>query len=272
MNQDAAVSRNSEGSAGTGTGSAQRPERFVAVPVSVAEILDYAFIRQEGWQPSYLLTNNRRRLGRVSVMGLLIGKPDDHTLLVDDGSGVISVRAVDASPALAVGEVVHLLARVGEVGGQRYLLAEVVRKLKNPAWLHVRRLELRLRGDDIGEAALETAPPDRPAPSAIPPRPAYGSTEVQPIVSLETVRNRAEESGPEGFGVDEPQGPPAQKSPAERLCALIKIMDAGGGVDMSDLMKRAEAEGISNSERLMQSLLEQGEVFVPRPGLVKTLE
>jgi len=202
--------------------------------MSVAELRSLHFVRQEGWQPSYLVTPAGRKVSRVNVIGILVGRPAEDLLLVDDSTGVIGARVVNP-PSLAVGDVVLLLGRVGESGSERYLLVEAARKL-DADWLRVRKLELQRRGEDIGEPM---EPDEIPADSSPAP--------------VETVEN-------------------APSTPAERLHTLIRFLDDGGGVDIAILEEKARAQGIDAPDKLLQRLLEQGEVFLPRAGLVKTLE
>ena len=41
--------------------------------MSVAELRSLHFVRQEGWQPSYLVTPAGRKVSRVNVIGILVG-------------------------------------------------------------------------------------------------------------------------------------------------------------------------------------------------------
>ncbi len=237
------LSRSAEASRSSEQGSVS-PERFTAVPVRISDILGCSFVRQEGWRLNYLLTPSGRRITRLNLIAVLVSRVDERTLVLDDGSGVITARLLEAAPRdYAPGDVLLLLARPGEVDGTKYVLPEIVKKLDNAGWLRVRRLEMGLKTEDPGQLA-------------------YG----EPEPAEETIRP-GETPAP-----SEQPASAAAKSPAERLCAIIRELDAGGGADVCLVEGRAAAENISNPVTILQNLLEQGEIFVPRPGLVKTLE
>lgn len=243
MSQNADASRSSEqGSPG------RSPERFTAALVCISDVLACSFVRQEGWKLNYLLTPSSRRITRLNLIAVLVGKPDERTLVLDDGSGVIAARLLEAaSQDLNIGDVVLLIARPGEVNGTKYILPEIVKGLDNADWLKVRKLELELRKDEPGELVGEE--PESPAIEILPDTESPAPDAVEPATAE-----------------------PAVKSPAERLCRIIRELDTGSGVETSLVEERAAAENIGNPGEVIQSLLEQGEIFVPRPGLVKTLE
>ncbi|MBW2984922.1 hypothetical protein KY361_07405 [Candidatus Woesearchaeota archaeon] len=58
-------------------------------------------------------------------------------------------------------------------------------------------------------------------------------------------------------------------SPADRIFSLIKEADEGSGVDIEDIIKRSK---ISDAEKIIRGLLEEGEVFELKPGRIKVLE
>ncbi len=238
-------SRSSDAAAGGANGERARaqPAQFSAAPLSISEALSWDFVRQDGWRPHYLLTPSGRKVSLMSIMAVLVGKPDERTLLIDDGSDVMSARLVGggSSQHLSVGDVLSVRARLGEANGERFLLAETAACLRSHAWLAVRKAELRLRGE-VGE---ETA-------------------------------QLAEASAGEGAQAEAEEAKTEERlspgSPAERLYALIKGLDEGAGVEMTSLLERASSDGIADAESLIQSLLERGEIFVPRPGILKALE
>ncbi len=242
LNPDADASRSSEqGNAG------RSPERFTAALVRISDILACSFVRQEGWKLNYLQSPSGRRITRLNVIAVLVGKPDERTLALDDGSGMIIARLLEATPQeYVLGDVLLLIARPGETNGTRYILPEIVKRLDNPDWLKVRKLELQLRKEEPGQLVSEGP---EPAATKILP-------DIESLVPVEPVIPTK----------------PAVKSPAERLCAIIKELDTGSGVETSLVEERAAAENIKTPGDLIQGLLEQGEIFVPRPGLVKTLE
>ncbi|MBW2979928.1 hypothetical protein KY360_00745 [Candidatus Woesearchaeota archaeon] len=58
-------------------------------------------------------------------------------------------------------------------------------------------------------------------------------------------------------------------SPADKIFSLIKEADNGAGVDVEDIIKKSN---ISEAEKIIRTLLEEGEIFELKPGIVKVLE
>lgn len=58
-------------------------------------------------------------------------------------------------------------------------------------------------------------------------------------------------------------------SPADKIFGLIKEADKGTGVDVEDIIRKSN---ISEAEKIIRSLLEEGEIFELKPGRVKILE
>ncbi len=61
----------------------------------------------------------------------------------------------------------------------------------------------------------------------------------------------------------------AISNPADKIFSLIKEADKGNGVDIEDIIKRSN---ISDAEKIIRGLLEEGEVFELKPGRIKVLE
>jgi len=89
-----------------------------------------------------------KKVVRVNVIGSIIDKkigPNYGSLVLDDGSEIISLRVWGEDLWLVqereIGELVLVIARLGEFNEQVYLRPEVVKKV-NMDWALLRRLEL----------------------------------------------------------------------------------------------------------------------------------
>ncbi|AJF61407.1 TPA: hypothetical protein HA239_04475 [Candidatus Woesearchaeota archaeon] len=60
-----------------------------------------------------------------------------------------------------------------------------------------------------------------------------------------------------------------QTGPYQKILNAIAIMDKGSGVDISEIVKHIR---IQNSEKIIQDLIGEGEIFEISPGRVKILE
>ena len=107
-----------------------------------------------------------------------------------------------------------------------------MKRLDNRRWLELRRLELG---------------------SALPEKQDVSSRDVSSQGS-----RIAEEAKPDDSG-----------SPAETILGLIRKLDSGKGANVDLVVRESRIE---TAEKLINSLLEEGEIFEIRPGMLKVLE
>lgn len=106
-------------------------KRAAAAKVSVKSI-------QEGMQTR-----------RVNLAGIVVIKEESanfQSMFIDDGTGKIMVRNFYNLPSFAefsVGDFVAAIGNCREFSNERYIAAEVVRKI-DPAWIRVRQAELEI--------------------------------------------------------------------------------------------------------------------------------
>ena len=200
----------------------QQQKRQVAYKVRIKDILDGDYIKEEGWMPNYIRLIDGTKVSRVNIIGTIVLKTDEQnyrSILIDDGSGKLPVRSFEkyeVFDGVGIGDVVLIIGRPREFG-EKYIVPEVIKKIEDPAWIEVRKAELK--------------------------KPEVG-------VSEEKVN---------GVAV----------SPADKIFSLIKEADKGAGVDVEDIIKKSN---ISEAEKIIRTLLEEGEIFELKPGIVKILE
>ncbi len=195
--------------------------RQAAVPCTLKEISDGVWEQHPGFEPSGVRTP-RGMISRCSVMGVLVDKQESN-LAVDDGTHIISVRSFDPVPVYAqVGDMVHVVGRPREYNGERYLVLEICKRIKNPAWVQYRKRELEQLYGKVTQA------PKTPIP-----------VEVD------------------------------AKNPFETIVGKIRELDHGTGADVDEVIAAA---GLPDANKLLQTLMEEGEIFEIKPGRVKVLE
>ncbi len=105
-------------------------KRQIAYKVRIKEITNGKYIKKEGWQPNYIVT--------------------------DDGTGRISVRNFEQNKIfddIEIGEVILIIGRPREYGNEIYLLPEVLKKIQDKGWIKVREIELgKEKNKDIKES------------------------------------------------------------------------------------------------------------------------
>lgn len=193
------------------------------------------YIKEEGMRPNHVLLPDNSKAARVNLVGVVVSADSEGlpTLVLDDGTGKISVRAFEPSQQMSqvtIGSVVLVIGRPRQFGAEMYVLPEVVRALPDLAWLEVRKAEL------AGIAPIQ-------------PVPKLTSPQVSDPV--------AEEALDESFGL------------AENVLGAIRSLDQGPGADTEAVIAQM---GAGDAEKTIQFLLRNGDIFEVSPGKLKVLE
>lgn len=226
-------------------------KRQTAYLVSLADILEGVYARSEKeMEPNYILTKHNLKISRVNAMGVVLDKqeePTSVTITLDDGTGKIAVRAFEKDNLLysvAIGDILLIIAKPREFNNQKYLVPEIVKKILNPAWLQLRKIQL--------SAAKNTSIIATPAPEnkilSLPPD----------IVEEEVIEEPLEENPP-----------PEKDNPYNKILSAIRTLDSGQGADIDAVAAKAS---VPEGEIIIKRLVEEGEIFEIKPGKLKILE
>ena len=182
-------------------------KRQVAYKVRIADILKGEYIKEDGdWVPNYIMLGNKK-VSRVNLVAVVVSKQElENTnyqnLLIDDGSGKVSVRSFDEMTnfkGINVGDFVLIIGRPREYLNEKYVVSEILKKIENPLWVEVRKMELR-EGKDYTK---------------------YGEAETKEETNEEAIEE-------EGINA--------------RIFKLIKEIDNGEGADTQDVITKLNVE------------------------------
>lgn len=226
-------------------------KRRVAHKICIKDIVEGKYVTEEGWQPNYIVTKDGKQISRVNVIGIVVLKADGGNLnyksiVLDDGTGKISIRSFDEKNQLPdpnIGDVVLLIGKPREYGQEKYLVPEIIKKIENKSWIDVRKFELK---DRMNVNKNELEPKEDLSPDK------EEGSQIENVVLEEemVVENR-------------------KLSNSEKILNLVKELDAGMGADMQELVSKCSME---EGEKVIKTLLEQGEIFEIKPGRLKILE
>jgi hypothetical protein len=227
-------------------------KRNIALKVNISDILNGEYVKEDGWTPNFVSTD-KGHVSRVNIIGVIVSKEEStfDSLIIDDSTGNISIRSFENREILKapkVGDIVQLIGRVREYNGQKYVLAEIVRPIDDKRWVIVRKKELEM---------------SKPV------------TEMPPLQKL--MENKITDTE-----VSEPKEPKKeqiipkkeemilqpQSNPYEIILGLIKSLDTGFGVSYEEIILNSK---LKNSEEVITALIEEGEIFEIRPGILKVL-
>lgn len=197
-------------------------QRQTAYKVRVGDLINNEYIRQSGeWEPNYI-TVNGLKVSRANIIASVIDKQESDlmsSISVDDGSGNINVRCFNELTVLLkdiqVGDLVLVIGRPRENNGQIFVAGEIVKKLSDPSWSKLRKLELgEFKGNGVS-------------------------------VEKENVK--------------------------KKVLDIINELDEGEGADVDQVILKSGL-GESDMEGILKDFLEQGEIYEPKPGRVKSIE
>ena len=123
--------------------------RQIAYIVQIKDLVTGKFIKEDNWNPSHVKIGDKD-VSRVNIIGAIISLNDGgnfQNIILDDGTGKISVRNFEKKAGVNVGEIVLLVGRVREFGNERYIAPEIIKKNVNQGWSLVWK-ELALKGMD----------------------------------------------------------------------------------------------------------------------------
>jgi len=215
--------------------------RSTAYRVRISSLINGEFLRQEGFNPSYIIINENQ-VSRVNIIATVVSKylTEDGNycaLTIDDGSETIRVKAFSAEVInikdVKVGSFVRFIGKVKHYNDETYLVPEVIKQGLDPNWLIVDHLEL-----------------GKPEFNEVEERPKAKSTlKEEPDVIEITVSD----------------------NPNTKIVELIKAHDSGDGAPMDDVMKNSKMDKKEARDTIL-NLLKSGEVFEPKKGILKLLE
>ncbi|PIN73540.1 hypothetical protein COV20_04935 [Candidatus Woesearchaeota archaeon CG10_big_fil_rev_8_21_14_0_10_45_16] len=215
--------------------------RHPAVKTTIRSIIKGRFVQENDQNPNYILTEEQEKIYRFNVVAVVVQKENVGSisnLLLDDGSGRIILRSFEESRAiesLQVGEAVLCIGKVRAYNEEKYLSPEIVKKV-DVAWLKVRNLECPHPVEMEGAA-------EEPA---------------------------AEEELPTDEQEEEIEDLPQQnlQLPHDKINNLIKELDAGSGALIEEIIEKSP---LQDTEKILEKMMESGEIFQCQPGRVKVL-
>ena len=240
--------------------------RQTMIQARVADVINGKFVRKEGLEPSYVLTDLGQRISRVKLVGSVIDKfmSEDgnySSITVDDDSDSIRVKAFKEDATmfdnLEIGDLALIIGKVREYAEENYVIPEVVKKIVNPDYESLHRLEV-----------LKQLMRQKKAIKSI-------RREKENFLDFEELKSFVIKK----YGIDEQTVEGILETLAEEeetkekdykplLLETIDKLDKGKGVEMRKLLEESKLpEGMF--EQVMNELLSEGLCYEPVPGVVK---
>lgn len=227
-------------------------ERQTAYLTTIGTLLHGNFIKGEAhMQPHFLRTASGKELNRIHIIAVLVGFGDStgSEATIDDGTGKITARSFDHPTLFSnyhLGDIVRIIGKVRAFNEQQYLIPEIVKKITNKQFITLHKQMLRF---------IEKYEKDSPLLQNV------SVTEISSVIE-ESITDSSLDQIP----VDADDTAPP--SPFDEIILRIKQLDTGDGAAIEQIIEQTSPE----SERLIQNLLETGNIFEIRPGRIKLLD
>ena len=222
----------------------QFQKRNVAIKVSINEIIGGKFVKEEGLNLSYILSEKGEKLSRVNIICSVVSKENvggGQNLVIDDGTGSILVRSFedpDIFNNVEIGDISLVIGKPREFSGECYIAVEILKKMETLGWVEVRKLELEKKTVVVEEKEASGLEEEK----------------VDAQTTSKEVGDQKEEADLD-----------------DTIVGLIRKLDSGQGVELLEIVKNGK--GTENEiKNKVDQFLKKGDIFELKPGVFKVLE
>jgi RPA family protein len=262
--------------------------RATAIKISIVQLLQGTYIQEKEQNPNYLLTLDNQKIYRLNIIGIVIHKEQIGTivnLIIDDSTESIIVRSFEENKNISsinVGEIINVIGKIRIFNEEKYISPEIVKKI-SPIWLKIRSQEIdklfsfqKSEKNNIEkETSKKTSEPKQSQPL---------EKELKKTKNIEQKINQKKEQinkekrddkkEEEEIEVDieeitdQKTAQEENELPTQKIIKLIKELDQGNGVFIEDIIEKST---LRESEKIIDKMLEKGDIYQNIPGKVKVL-
>jgi RPA family protein len=211
-------------------------QRSTAIKATIQEINNGTYKEQNEEEPNFLLTISRKKLSRVNIIGIIIQKEKTGSItsmIIDDSSGNIILRSFEELKFIEKINVGDHVIIIGKIRtyNNQIYISPEICKIISPLWLQHRIKELP---QPIKENKEKNIPTNN-------------------TLQKETKKEEIEED---------------TLLPINKMIKIIKELDQGEGVSIEEILEKST---LNDSEKIIERMLESGDIFQNMPGKVKVL-
>lgn len=123
------------------------PQRQVAIKCSIKDVIMASFIKEEGWNPNFLMID-QKKVSRLNIIATILSKDMNENnirFVIDDGTAPITMITYDRVPGIddaEMGKCVLIIGRPRSHNEEKFIVPESIRLIEKE-WLEVRKTELK---------------------------------------------------------------------------------------------------------------------------------
>ncbi len=232
----------------------------------IYDIVNGKFVRKEGLEPSYVLTDTGQRISRVNLLGTIVDKfmSEDgnySVITIDDDSDSIRIKTfredVSIFDNLEIGDIVMVIGKVREYAGENYIIPEIVKKIADPNYESLHKLEI-LKQLIKQKKILEEINKEKDK---------LGNVEElkEHIRKKYDIDSDSLEGIFETLSIDEET---KEKDYKPLILEILEKLDKGEGVEFKKLLEQSKLQE-NTFEEVINELLSEGICYEPSPGVLK---
>ena len=231
-----------------------------------SDIVTGNFIRKEGFEPSYVLTELGQRISRAYLIGTIVDKfmseaGNYSSITIDDDSDSIRIKAfreqVNIFDNFDVGDLVMIIGKVRNYAEENYIIPEIVKKITDPNLESLHKLVI-LKQSLLHKKALKVIKKEKENFNDIEKLKKY-------VKKQHGVEEDIVDSILETFSVEQET---KEKDYKPLLLETLDRLDKGEGVEFRKLLEESKLPE-HTFEEAINEILSEGTCFEPKPGVVK---
>ncbi len=245
-------------------------QRQIARKIILGTIINGEYIIEKEQEPNYLRMLPDLKIYRVNVIAIVVSKEKIGmitNLLLDDSSEKITARIFEENKAIRnvdIGDCIQLIGKIRIYNEEKYLSPEIIKKI-DPLWLKIRNVELKKKMEQKNESDLKLVKINQNEERK---KKEKKSERKQPSIKLEEEREKTNSSENQNKEKETLKNVEDFSLPSEKIIKLIKERDKGQGVFIEELIEKSSLDG---TEKIIERMLENGDIFQNLPGKVKVL-
>ncbi len=232
----------------------------------ISDIVTGNFVRKEGFEPSYVLTDLGQRISRIYLIGTIVDKfmnenGNYSSITIDDDSDSIRIKAfkeqVNIFDNFNVGDLVMVIGKVRNYADENYIIPEIVKEVTDPNLESLHKLEV-LKQFMLHKKALKII-----------------KKEKENFGDVEKLKNYVKEQ----YGIDEDvvdstlevfsmEEETKEKDYKPLLLETLDRLDEGEGVEIKKLLEESKLPE-HTFEETINEILSDGVCFEPKPGIIR---
>ncbi len=261
-------------------------QRQIAYKILLSTIINNEYVIEKEQEPNYLKIFPNLKIYRANVIAIVVGKEKIGmitNILLDDSSEKITARIFEESKSIKnveIGDCVQLIGKIRVYNEEKYISPEIVKKI-DVQWLKVRSIELK-KSNEKNSKIDENS--DNKKVSEINNKKSDEKGEINSTEKKKQKEKKDENKNLQSESIIEKNEEKKVKIkekksekndliedlslPSEKIIKLIKEIDKGQGVFIEELIEKSP---LNDTEKVIQKMLENGDIFQNLPGKVKVL-